>query len=471
MDGKYHDLNEMDEEITKAAVDVDGGKSIYAQSREEVQKQNVIENFEKELRNIIKEDRQRRIKFVDEIPMDIKRQFNLPDEMRQYQLNFHAVKRSDFALKKQKPLWSGQDVLPVRLDQKKSQYITNHINSIRVWPEGVQGLLKRMRCQLRRLVKSAFFDNFMTFAVLLNTITLSMDHYGIATELAKLLDTFNNYFTWIFIVEMLCKIFAVGIGKYCADRMNYLDGGVVILSVVEMIAERIVEGEELGLGAFKTIRMLRTFRVFRIARLLRALKSMQTILGVMVRSYKSFIYITMLMFLFIFIFSLLGIETFGGKMSYEEGTPRGNYDAFSIAFVTVFQVLTMENWQTVLFDSMRSDQLDPYLVSVFYVSWIFLGNFILLNLFLAILLDSFLEEEDEEEANEQEQLQLKKKKLKQKQKKKKMDYNKLLLDLQSPKLKEYRGEGEPPETLPSKLYFGEAAGSDEGEDLEDMDED
>lgn len=401
LEGKFHDLNEMEEEITKH-VEVDATKSIYAQTREEVQKQNAIENFEKELRNIIKEDKQKRIKFTDEIPLDIKKQFNLPDEMRQYQLNFHSVKQSDFALKKQKPMWSGQDVLLARLNQKKSQYIVNHVNSIRVWPEGLQGVIKRMRFQLRRLVKSAFFDNFMTFAVLLNTITLSLSHYGMERELEALLDSFNFYFTWIFIFEMLCKILAVGISKYCSDRMNYLDGSVVILSVVEMIAETIVAGDGLGLGAFKTIRMLRTFRVFRIARLLRALKSMQTILGVMVRSYKSFIYITMLMFLFIFIFSLLGIETFGGKMSYEDGTPRGNYDAFSIAFVTVFQVLTMENWQTVLFDSMRSDQLDPYLVSVFYVSWIFLGNFILLNLFLAILLDSFLEEEDEEEANEQE---------------------------------------------------------------------
>ena len=37
------------------------------------------------------------------------------------------------------------------------------------------------------------------------------------------------------------------------------------------------------------------------------------------------------------------------------------------------------------------------MVAIFYVSWIFIGNFILLNLFLAILLDSFLEENDEEE--------------------------------------------------------------------------
>lgn len=71
---------------------------------------------------------------------------------------------------------------------------------------------------------------------------------------------------------------------------------------------------------------------------------MQVIIGVMVRSYKSFIYITLLMFLFIFIFSLLGMQTFGGQFSYPDGTPRGNYDSFPVAFITVFQVLTMENW-------------------------------------------------------------------------------------------------------------------------------
>ena len=90
--------------------------------------------------------------------------------------------------------------------------------------------------------------------------------------------------------------------------------------------------------------MLRTFRVFRIARLLRALESMQTIIQVMVKSYKSFIYITILMFLFIYIFSLLGVELFGRKLhctkwvECEDGreAPRTNYDSFPTAFNTVF---------------------------------------------------------------------------------------------------------------------------------------
>jgi hypothetical protein len=64
----------------------------------------------------------------------------------------------------------------------------------------------------------------------------------------------------------------------------------------------------------------------------------------------------------------------------------------------------MENWIAVLFDSLRGD-LNKFLVSIFYVSWIFLGNFILLNLFLAILLDSFLEEEDEDDTDPAERLE------------------------------------------------------------------
>jgi hypothetical protein len=119
----------------------------------------------------------------------------------------------------------------------------------------------------------------MTFAVLLNTIVLSINHYGIEAELDYILSVFNDWFTWIFIVEMVSKLLALGVGKYCADRMNLLDGSVVIISVFELIYTASADGD-IDLKSFATIRMFRTFRIFRIARLLRALESMQTILGV-----------------------------------------------------------------------------------------------------------------------------------------------------------------------------------------------
>jgi len=175
-------------------------------------------------------------------------------------------------------MWSGQDVMPVQLDESKSLWVIEHINDIRVWPTGLHSITKRLRFVLRIKVKSAFFDNWMTFAVLLNTITLAVNHHNMDEQLEEMLDDLNSIFTWLFIYEMACKLIAIGVVKYCSDKMNYLDGGVVLLSIFEMVAEELMAGGGADLSAFKTVRMLRTFRVFRIARLLRALESMQTII-------------------------------------------------------------------------------------------------------------------------------------------------------------------------------------------------
>jgi len=187
--------------------------------------------------------------------------------------------------------------------------------------------------------------------------------------------------------------------------MNILDGSVVILSIIELgiLGDN---NSNSGLSAFRTVRIFRTFRVLRVARLLRTLQSMQVIIGVISRSISSFIYIALLLLLFIYIYALMGMQIYGGAFDFEDGKPRGNFDTFHEAFVTVFQVLTMENWQTILYDSMRSD-LNKFLTVTYYISWIFIGNFILLNLFLAILLDSFMEEEEEEEEKEKEEEHMK----------------------------------------------------------------
>jgi hypothetical protein len=106
---------------------------------------------------------------------------------------------------------------------------------------------------------------------------------------------------------MFSKLAAIGIEKYLSDTMNWLDGAVVCLSLMEIVLVSIIGTSGGGLSAFKTIRVLRTFRVLRVARLLRSLHSMQVIIAVIQKSAGSFAYITMLLFVFIFIFTLLGM--------------------------------------------------------------------------------------------------------------------------------------------------------------------
>jgi len=197
---------------------------------------------------------------------------------------------------------------------------------------------------------------------------------------------------------MTMKLTAIGVKKYVADKMNWLDGGIVSLSVMEMVLVA-VSGGGGNLSAFKTIRVLRTLRVLRVARLLKGMESMQVIIGVFVRSASSFAYIMMLLFVFLFIYTLLGMQQFGGFLNFPTGLPRHNYDSFLVAFYSSFQIMSGENWNGNVIDYLRAPDVPTIVPPLYLISWIFIGNYVLLNLFLAILLDSFLEEDGDEDVD------------------------------------------------------------------------
>ncbi len=75
--------------------------------------------------------------------------------------------------------------------------------------------------------------------MLINTIVLSLNYYGMPTELTDILDIFNDWLTKIFIVELGIKLCALGVPKYMAERMNILDGFIVLISIFELIYQAI----------------------------------------------------------------------------------------------------------------------------------------------------------------------------------------------------------------------------------------
>ena len=82
---------------------------------------------------------------------------------------------------------------------------------------------------------------------------MTIDHYGIDKETSKTLSDMNFVFTMMFISEMGLKILGLGPITYIKDKMNYLDGGVVILSIIELTV--LSGGKKNALSAFRTIRI------------------------------------------------------------------------------------------------------------------------------------------------------------------------------------------------------------------------
>jgi hypothetical protein len=260
-----------------------------------------IEELEKEQatdKNFLAKNKQ------DEVSDDIRAEFDLPENIMDNKVNFNEVRRSDVTKKRKSPVWSGQDVMCVSYNLDHAEYVTEMMSTVRVWPKGFAGVLKRARWLLRKFIMSSFMDNVMTLCVFVNTVIMALDRYGIKKDEEFIMDNINKFFTFTFIAEFGMKIVAIGPKKYIDNRMNLLDGGVVMLSLIELAMG---SGGKGSLSAFRSVRVFRTFRVLRVARILRALKSMQNIIAVIARSASSFAYISMLLMIFLFIFSLLGM--------------------------------------------------------------------------------------------------------------------------------------------------------------------
>ena len=124
----------------------------------------------------------------------------------------------------------------------------------------------------------------------------------------------------------------------------------------------------------------------------------------LVNSIASIVALLVLLCLFIFIFALLGMQLFGGKFLDDES--RATFDNFFQACFTVFQILTGEDWNVVMYDGIQAYGGIKGLGAVALIYFLFLfiaGNFILLNVFLAIAVDNLSTDGDEEEGGEEEE--------------------------------------------------------------------
>ncbi|KAJ8246072.1 hypothetical protein GJAV_G00263340 [Gymnothorax javanicus] len=204
-------------------------------------------------------------------------------------------------------------------------------------------------------------------------------------ELTDVLEISNIVFTSMFALEMLLKLLAFGLFGYIKNPYNIFDGIIVVISVWEIIGQ-----SDGGLS------VLRTFRLLRVLKLVRFLPALRRQLVVLMKTMDNVATFCMLLMLFIFIFSILGMHLFGCKFSLrmENGDTipdRKNFDSLLWAIVTVFQILTQEDWNVVLYNGMAST---TPLASLYFVALMTFGNYVLFNLLVAILVEGFQAEGD-----------------------------------------------------------------------------
>ncbi|XP_041062088.1 voltage-dependent T-type calcium channel subunit alpha-1H-like [Carcharodon carcharias] len=239
--------------------------------------------------------------------------------------------------------------------------------------------------KMKRIVESKYFNRGIMIAILINTLSMGIEYHEQPEELTNALEISNIVFTSMFALEMILKLLAFGIFGYIKNPYNIFDGIVVIISVWEIIGQ-----SDGGLS------VLRTFRLLRVLKLVRFLPALRRQLVVLMKTMDNVATFCMLLMLFIFIFSILGMHLFGCKFSLktENGDTipdRKNFDSLLWAIVTVFQILTQEDWNVVLYNGMASTS--PW-AALYFVALMIFGNYVLFNLLVAILVEGFQAEGD-----------------------------------------------------------------------------
>ena len=156
-------------------------------------------------------------------------------------------------------------------------------------------------------------------------------------------DVANYFFSFVFLIEMIGKLFGFGWRKYVADNFNIFDGFVVTMSLVEMC----MPGGEGGLS------VLRAFRLLRIFKIIKSWKSLRLLLSTVLSSLTAITNLGVLICLFLFISALLTKQFYPDMLHGSDGTDsRYNFSSTGEALITIFIILTGENWNQIMVEVM-----------------------------------------------------------------------------------------------------------------------
>eukprot|EP00803_Ostreobium_quekettii_P001451 evm.model.scf_161.6 EVM.evm.TU.scf_161.6 scf_161:59336-65983(+) len=299
----------------------------------------------------------------------------------------------------------------MRHDQRNQLFVTENQ---RRWVEVRRQLLRirlvvtakdhiGFRAKVFSFVTGRYFEMAALSLILLNLVVLATDGYYTSPAHGRFLDSANTVFTALFAVEAALKVYAWGPLNYLADAWNAFDAVLVVFSILSTALE-ILGG----------VTFLRALRVARGIRLVRRLRSLRVLFNTLLVSLPALLNVGGLAFVIIFFYAVIGMCSFRHVYAGQRYLNRhANFQDMGTSMLTLFRMLTGEGWNGIMHDTMvqpplccakgsdtcpRSDMTPgdcgSRLAPLFFLSFSIIGNFILLNLFLAVVLDIYGQEMD-----------------------------------------------------------------------------
>ncbi|KAH9121259.1 hypothetical protein LEN26_010739 [Aphanomyces euteiches] len=250
--------------------------------------------------------------------------------------------------------------------------------------------------RLRRYVMSNHFSDMMVLCISLNTIVLMVEYPSMPLKAQYAVNFIEATFTFVFTFELMLRLYAYqSIRNYFSAKDRCFDAFVVVVSLVYTIFNpphvRAVGEHKSSLGWLDNVSILRTLR---IGRLMWKWNGTRKLIEAILKSGKSMKHLIIFLMHFLIVHTLLAMQLFQ-DIHFEEPTA-STFDEFFVAFITMFQVFSGDRWaevmQSILITLPFGGQV---FVAAFFMVFFFFGQFVILNLFIAVILDNFAISEEE----------------------------------------------------------------------------
>lgn len=309
-------------------------------------------------------------------------------------------------------------VVEIKESVTSEAYWNRHDNAL--------GCLKKDNCLRTRvgsLVRHPRFEAFILTSIILNSLLMALERPGIDPEGFErwLLELSSLVFAAVFSVEFFLKVIdgglCIGPWAYFKDSWNRLDGSLVFISWIDLLLTYVINEDS------SFVRMLRVLRMLRAMRPLRSISripSLQTVVRTILASVEPIGQLCMLILVIFTVFGILGVQLFAGKFYYCSGgnstvvdragcdtycedkegcqwiNNSMNFDNIFNSVLAIFYLCTGDGWMTIMYLGIDAVGVDmqpqrDYNMSavVFFLAVVLVGQFILLNMFIGVVVDSY----------------------------------------------------------------------------------
>ena len=217
---------------------------------------------------------------------------------------------------------------------------------------------------LYKIKEHRFFQTAVTTVILFSSLVVGISTYDFNPEFVRVLLISDYFVTAFFVLEITIRFFGEKNKiDFFKDGWNIFDSIIVISSLIPA-------------GAGSSVMVLRLLRLARLLRVISFVPELRFVIEALIESIKKSIYVLLLIFILLYIYGVAGVILF-------ESVEGGRFESLGEAILALIQIMTLSSWENVMLPIM---EVYP-MAWTYFISFVVLSSIIVLNLFVAILVD------------------------------------------------------------------------------------